>query len=97
MNEWTVRNWEKGRREPAIRLWPRVVEFLGYDPDPEPDGIGQRIKWTRRRRGLSIHEFARKLGVDPEALRRWERGIRIPRGKYLALVEPFVRDLRSGE
>jgi DNA-binding XRE family transcriptional regulator len=54
VNEWTVRNWEKGGREPAIRLWPRIIEFLGYDPDAEPEILGQRIEWVRRRDGSLI-------------------------------------------
>jgi DNA-binding transcriptional regulator YiaG len=91
VNTWTLGNWEKGHTKPALRLWPSIIEFLGYDPESEPEGLGQRIEWARRREGLSIRELARKLGVDPETLRRWERGIRIPRGRWLDSVEEFLR------
>ncbi len=91
VSEWTLRHWEKDSRAPAIRFVPRIIERLGYHPDPEPKGLGQRIEWARRREGLSIRELAMKLGVDPETLRRWGRGIRIPRGGWLELVEEFLR------
>jgi DNA-binding transcriptional regulator YiaG len=84
-------NWEKGYTNPAIRCWPGIIEFLGYDPNPEPSDLAQRIQWARRRRGLSLRGLAVQLGVDPDTLRRWERGIRIPRGRWLELVEKFLR------
>jgi DNA-binding transcriptional regulator YiaG len=98
INTWTLANWEKGYTNPALRFWPGIIEFLGYDPmpEPKPSDLAQRIQWTRRRRGLSLRELAKQLGVDPDTLRRWECGIRTPRGKYLALVGRFLGDLRTG-
>jgi DNA-binding transcriptional regulator YiaG len=91
VNVWTLANWEKGYTSPKLCLWPGIIEFLGYDPNPEPDGLGQQIFSTRRRQGLPIRELAKQLGVDPETLRRWGRGTRIPRGRWLELVEEFLR------
>jgi DNA-binding transcriptional regulator YiaG len=96
VNSWTLANWEKGYTNPRFRCWPGIIEFLGYDPNPEPSDLAQRIQWARRRQGLSLRGLAKQLGVDPDTLRRWECGIRTPRGKYLALVERFLEGLRSG-
>jgi transcriptional regulator with XRE-family HTH domain len=90
VSESTLRHWEKYTTTPAIRFVPRILEFLGYDPYPEPIDLSQRLFWARRRRGRSIREVARELGIDPGTLQRWERGLRIPRGKWLELVERLV-------
>jgi transcriptional regulator with XRE-family HTH domain len=98
VNTFTLANWEKGYTNPRLRFWPGIIEFLAYDPRPEPkpSDLAQRTQWTRRRRGLSLRALAVQLGVDPETLRRWECGMRTPRGKYLALVERFLEGHRSG-
>jgi transcriptional regulator with XRE-family HTH domain len=43
----------------------------------------------RRERGLSHAAFARRLGVDPGTLSRWERNLRVPAGTYASLAETF--------
>jgi len=35
VDPWTYLNWEQDRTHPARRFWPRVVAFLGYDPERE--------------------------------------------------------------
>ena len=74
----------------AIRFVPGIIAFLGYDPYPEPIELSQRLFSARRSQGLSIRELAKRLGMDPETLRRWERGIRVPRGRWLGLVDEFL-------
>lgn len=45
--------------------------------------------------GLSQSESARRIGVDPSTLARWERDEKQPFDDYLARVERFlaVRDM----
>jgi DNA-binding transcriptional regulator YiaG len=97
VNTWTLANWEKGCAKPALRFWPETIEFLAYDPNPEPSDLAQRIQWARRRRGLSLRVLAKRLRVDPDTLRLWECGVRTPQGKYPGLVERFFEELQSGE
>ena len=33
VNPWTVANWEKGRTIPAKRFVPKILRFLGYEPN----------------------------------------------------------------
>ena len=61
-------NWEQGHHEPAIRFWPGIIAFLGYDPSPEPVTMGEHIKAERRRRGCGIAALAREFGFDQETL-----------------------------
>lgn len=85
----SVRNWEMGRTEPTLDLLRRVIEFLGYDPRVRPESVGERIKAWRTARGLSQEEMARRFGIDPGTLGRWERGEREPMEPFRALVKRF--------
>jgi transcriptional regulator with XRE-family HTH domain len=73
----TLFNWEKGRSEPEIRFYPAIIRFLGYDPtaptaaDPALS-LGERLRVTRRARGLSQEALARLLGIDPTTVRDLE-------------------------
>ncbi len=96
VSEFTVINWETNRCSPNLRVLPRVISFVGYSPFPEGESLRERLVARRWALGLSRRELAQRLEVDPATLGRWERGVREPRGKYLALVERFVGDLRTG-
>ena len=74
INEWTYLLWENDRCEPMIRMWPKVIEFLGYYPFPDPKILGERILAYRRHNGLSVARTAELLGVDKATLTRWESG-----------------------
>lgn len=74
----TYANWEKDRCSPAMKHWPVIIEFLGYDPHPEPKTIGDRLLAYRRRQGLSRVAMARHLSVDETTLWRWETDQRQP-------------------
>jgi DNA-binding XRE family transcriptional regulator len=54
------------------------IRFLAYDPGPTPRSVGESLKASRHRAGLSQERFARLLGVEPRTLSRWERRTRRP-------------------
>ena len=70
----TVRNWEGNRTAPDFRAMPAIIEYLGYNPMPEPESAAVRLVWHRTSLGLSQEEAARQMGVDPGTLARFERG-----------------------
>lgn len=74
VTEATVVNWEKGHTEPPVHGMAALVQFLGYDPFPEPKTLPERMLAKRRAMGWSIREAARALGVDPTSWGNWERG-----------------------
>jgi transcriptional regulator with XRE-family HTH domain len=74
VNPWTVMNWETGRFHPLIRWLPAILRFLGYDPFPPPESVGERLLHVRRQHGWSTSEAARRLGVDRMTWQNWERG-----------------------
>ena len=66
------------RTVPTIRMWPKIIEFLGYDPLGKSRFIsGQQLAY-RRIMGLSQEMFARKLRVDEGTVAHWEHGTRQP-------------------
>ena len=68
----TYANWEKDCCYPAMKHWPGIIEFLGFDPNPEPSTFGERLIAYRRRKGLSRKILAATLAVDEGTLWRWE-------------------------
>ena len=86
VNAATLWNWEHNQSSPAVRHWPAILVFLGYDPHPEPQTLADRVIATRRRRGLSRRKLARQLGIDESTVSRVEAGDR-PRRKNLAAFE----------
>ena len=78
----TYANWEKDRCKPAMKHWPGVIEFLGFDPSPKPITLGEKLFAYRRANGVSRKELARRLGVDEGTLWRWEVDQRKPENEW---------------
>jgi transcriptional regulator with XRE-family HTH domain len=102
VTESTVINWEKGHHRTALHLRPRIIEFLGYDPYPPAETVGQKMRAKRHLLGLSIKEMAHRMGVDEASWGNWEReGVilyrehRVLVAKFIGVpVEQFVHTMR---
>jgi len=70
----TTNKWECNRGEPRAMDVPRILEFLGYDPLPEPACMEERMRVWRLRGGLSARAAARLIGVGEATWAAWERG-----------------------
>ncbi len=91
VNDWTICNWENNKTTPAVRYLPRIIDFIGYDPFPAPETLGERLRAYRRRSlGLSRKEMARRLSVDEGTLERWELENAVPLGPHLQRVMRLV-------
>ena len=75
-------NWEKGYTEPMIRFLPKLINWLGYDPFPEPTTAGEEIMALRRRRGISRKRLAKEIGVDESTLEKIE--------KSSTVLQPYI-------
>ena len=87
VTEETVTNWELGRSKPATHLMARVIKFLGYDPEPVAEqnaSLGGALLAYRRRHGLTQTQLAKRLRVDEDTVRYWERGQHTPQQHLLA-------------
>lgn len=95
-----INNWEGNYSTPAVKYMPAIIEFLGYNPLPEPKDVADRLVRHRMTLGLTQRESAAHVGVDQGTLARWERGEREPTGAFLERVKRFLahsmlkRDLR---
>jgi transcriptional regulator with XRE-family HTH domain len=74
----TVGLWENGLAKPLPRHYGRIVQFLGYDPEPRDQTVAGRLRAARRRLGLSQADFAARVGLDEGSVCRWESGSRSP-------------------
>ncbi len=57
-----------------IRYIPKIIDFHGYDPAPEPEVLSKRIVYARRGLGLTQDDLARAIRVDLVLIWHWEKG-----------------------
>ena len=67
-------HWEKDRTTPTYANWRAIINFLGFDPSPEPQSLPDQLKALRRRNGWSLKDLAAHLTIDPSTAATWERG-----------------------
>lgn len=82
----TYANWETGKSRPVPAQFRPVVEFLGYDPNPAPTTLTERLKAKRRILGITSDQVAGYLGWDRVTLARYLNGTwRMPPARAAAL------------
>ncbi len=92
----TISGWETVGREPEVRYLPAIIEFLGYNPEPEPSSFGERVAWHRQRHGLARKRLAPILGVDPASVNKVE--VDRPIGRTLTKIfEAFLAHCDAGK
>ena len=93
--DWTLINWEKNRTTPPIRFWPKIIDFLGYDPYRPPRSSGERIKAIRRNLGLSVKRLASLINVDESTVTRWERNLSEPCSDHWKRIAELIDNFCS--
>jgi transcriptional regulator with XRE-family HTH domain len=83
--------WEWDSCEPQPHLYPKVIDFLGYEPWPEPRSLSEKLRAQRLRRGLSVKRAAAALEVDEGTFAGWEHGRRQPTASSREVCERFLR------
>lgn len=89
----TLNTWENRHFAPRVRLLPRALEFLGYDPEPAtpPDGLAAQLKASRLAAGLSQVQVAAKLGIHPNTVAGWEQGKAQRLDKFSLRLRVFMK------
>ena len=86
----SIGNWESNRTTARLEYMPAIIRFLGYNPLPPADKWSERLVQCRTVLGLSQKGSAKRIGVDPCTLARWERGEREPGGAFATAASRFV-------
>lgn len=82
--------WERDEHAPYVHQYPAIVRYLGYEPWPSPASLGELLLAERRRKGLSIANAARRIGVDEGTFGRWESGEWKPQPRSWQTIEEFL-------
>jgi transcriptional regulator with XRE-family HTH domain len=79
VTDFSIINWERGDFQPdRPTILRRIIEFLGFDPDPPlPKTLADRLRAKRREMGWGQRKLAKHLGVDGSTITRWEQGLPI--------------------
>jgi transcriptional regulator with XRE-family HTH domain len=100
----TVWKWERGRTEPPVQFWPRILVLIG------PEKAASNVSWPeevlayRRAHGLTQAEFGARIGVPQTTVSDWELGLSSPSSPdarqfldEMPLVSPVRTIPRSGK
>ena len=87
----TLVDWERDQAVPKVTHYPAIIAFLGFEPWPQPETLGEKLRAERYRRGWSIAHSAACLGVDEGTFGAWERGRRKPTSTSRLIYLPFIR------
>lgn len=89
-NTWTYITWEKHKAEPTGKFVPRIIKWLGYDPFPVGKTFGEKLRWKRKKAGLTRQGLANQLGLNYGSVEQWERDICRPLPENLRELERVV-------
>ncbi len=74
-----VKNWETGHSTPKLTKYSEIAKVLGInvremglDANLDLDRVGDRIKYARLLRGMSIEAFSYEFGFSIQTVKSWE-------------------------
>jgi transposase InsO family protein len=89
----SVLSWEKNCLSPDFTFLPAVIRFLGFDPRPEGETLGEKLYRARTAQGIPQKKLAHTLDLDQGTLSSVEDGRRVTKrvaavvAEWLAQVE----------
>lgn len=82
--------WERDEKLPIVSAYPAIIDFLGYEPWPEPTCLAEALLAERRRRGLNRVAAAAVAGVEESSWWRWETGEWRPMSRVATALSSFL-------
>jgi len=83
--------WENNKSTPTTKFYPKIIDFLGYNPAPLPITIGQKLKYFRNLQGLTTKQLAAILNIDATTIQSWEAETHRPSEKNLKTILEFIK------
>ncbi|MBW7934288.1 MAG: helix-turn-helix transcriptional regulator, partial [Gemmatimonadaceae bacterium] len=74
----SVVNWERGRTDIHMRFYSPIIALLGFNPLPDVQTLGERIRRARLTRGLFKKRVAALGGIDEATLAKLEADVATP-------------------
>ncbi len=68
----TVVNWELGKTGIEVRFYPAIIALLGFNPLPEGQTLGERLRRARMSRGFSKKRLAALAEIDEATVTKLE-------------------------
>ena len=92
----SVSNWETGKWVPRGSSRQKLADFFSEATPPHSDVLeaidGDRIRFERERRLMTISQLADRLGITRKALSEWERGLTPPRRASLRKLAAWLEE-----
>ena len=85
--------WENGRTAPEIRYYPQIIDYIGFNPFPEPDEPIARLEWHKTVNGLSYDGLAQLTKIHPEQLQAWLTGKKTPIARNIERIEKILNQI----
>lgn len=86
----TTESWENHHHFPEEKHVAKIIEFLGYNPIPKGETIGEQLYHFRLTNGYSRVEIGKIIGADDMSIVRWEKNEYLPSKRYLKLLKELI-------
>ncbi len=80
VSEATIYRWERNETSAQIHHMPKIIKFVGYDPEPQPNNVAEALLAARRAHGWTRRQAAKAFELYESTLARVELG----KGRRLA-------------
>lgn len=64
--------WENNSYKPLIRHYPKIIQFLEYNPLPKPNSFPEQLLYCRHTLGMNQKQFAKLVGFHADTIHSWE-------------------------
>lgn len=88
----SVSYWESNYRPANEQHLASIYAFLGYRPDPIPQGFPEKLRYWRQSLGMSQNQLSEALGFNHAAVSAWEIGKKNPSKGSLTRLQAFLQE-----
>lgn len=92
VKEVTIWGWENTVGTPVIHFFPKIIEFLGYDPlFDNSETLKAKIENYRRLHGISYRNLSKRIGMSYNVFLKFVNGKNVSK-KSVETIEQFFEE-----